>query len=265
MRSISSLFGVSQPFDPDFRFVTSWLLRPKWLAAWRLTLSLYAFVTMFTELGLDGWPTNAQSFSYFTDLTYWGLAFYMLVSGFHTAMFARSGGVSYPLQRWPRVAQAAHMCFYTCNIVFPPVVTITFWVILYKPPFFPIRQAQWSNISMHAMNSGYMLSEVILTSTPVPAPLTLPVCIVIMCLYLGLAYLTYATQGFYTYSFLDPKEGAAKRAGYIVGILVASIIIWLVVSGLVWLRTKLTRGKQKGASYGESRYKEQDVEMVNTH
>ena len=67
-------------FDPSHRFVTSWLLPPVVLAVLRALLSLYAFATLFFIFGWNGThglsDQSRHSFSYFTHLTYWGLAFY---------------------------------------------------------------------------------------------------------------------------------------------------------------------------------------------
>lgn len=262
MKSIAALFGVDRPFDPTGQYVTSWLLKPMHLAILRLVLGTYALITMSVALGLEAYPLSAQSFSYFTDLTYWGLAFYMLSSGYHTLRFAMSGATQYPLQRWGRVAQGMHACYYAANTVFPPIVTITFWAILYKAPFFPAREQQWSNISMHGLNSAYMLLEVILPCTPVLPLLSLPVLIVILALYLGLAYLTHDTQGFYAYSFLNPQEGASKRALYIVGILLATVVVWLLVRAAIWARIRLTKGFQKGVEQRDKEGIESYVEMA---
>ena len=56
----------------------------------------------------------------------------------------------------------------------------------------------WSNISVHALNTVFALFEIIFTNSP-PAPwLALPVCILFLIGYLGVAYLTHATQGIYS-------------------------------------------------------------------
>ena len=66
------------PFDPTHRFETSWILPPAVLFGIRALLSLYAFVTLFTIFGWNGTHGRSgdseRSFSYFTHLTYWGLA-----------------------------------------------------------------------------------------------------------------------------------------------------------------------------------------------
>lgn len=72
--------------------------------------------------------------------------------------------------------------------------------------------------------------------------------IVTLLLYLSLAYLTHATQGFYTYSFLDPGENGEhnKRVvAYSFGIAAATIVIFLVVQLLLWIRARFTREKTK--------------------
>jgi hypothetical protein len=68
--------------------------------------------------------------------------------------------------------------------------------------------------------------------------------IIILGMYLGLAYVTYATEDFYVYDFLDTQTNSSgKVAGYIVGILVASIVVFLIVRYLILLRVWLTETK----------------------
>lgn len=63
-------------------------------------------------------------------------------------------------------------------------------------------------------------------------------------MYLGLAFVTYETEGFYVYSFLDmQKNSGGIVAAYIVGILVAAIIVFLIVKYLIMLRVWVTEKK----------------------
>lgn len=62
----------------------------------------------------------------------------------------------------------------------------------------------------------------------------------ILALYLALAYITVATQGFYTYSFLDPGRGKGRVVGYVFGILVAICVVFGLVWGLIWTRRWVT-------------------------
>lgn len=112
-------------FDPTYRFETSWILPPGLLFGLRALLSLYAFTTIFTIFGWNGShglsENTVHSFSYFTHLTYWGLAFYYAVSALHTFSYWRTGTPS--LARLPRFLQTAHSVFYSTIVVFPWIVT----------------------------------------------------------------------------------------------------------------------------------------------
>jgi hypothetical protein len=83
--------------------------------------------------------------------------------------------------------------------------------------------------------------EIVVPRTAPPPMLHLAPLVLLLVLYLALAYLTYATQGFYTYDFLDPAaHGRGRTAAYIVGILVAAIVLFGIVWAVVWLRRWLT-------------------------
>lgn len=58
--------------------------------------------------------------------------------------------------------------------------------------------------------------------------------------YLGVAYITHATQGFYTYNFLDPRVEHGLLAAYIVGILAIAIVIFVLVRYILLFRAYLT-------------------------
>jgi hypothetical protein len=48
-------------------------------------------------------------------------------------------------------------------------------------------------------------------------------------MYLGVAYITHATQGFYVYSFLNPSKGSILAA-YIIGILAGTVLVFSIVN-----------------------------------
>lgn len=95
-------------------------------------------------------------------------------------------------------------------------------------------------ISQHALNTVFAAFEIFFTRTSPPPPAHLPILVLILALYLALAYLTHATEGFYPYSFLDPKKGSGRLAGYILGTLAAACIIFGVVWIAIWIRRWLT-------------------------
>ena len=138
------------PFDPSGRYVTSWLISPFVLALLRSLLSLYSFITIITIFAYNGTHDDSissrQSFSYFTHLTYWGMAFYFLFGAIHTWSYVHNAESTYMLQRWPRALQGAHEVLYATIVTFAPVVTIVYWGILYSGPWFPVVFDGWSNV-----------------------------------------------------------------------------------------------------------------------
>jgi hypothetical protein len=107
------------------RLSTSWILPPITLFALRVFLSCYAFFVIFFVLGWDSTHGNSraarQSFSYFTDLTYWGLAFYFAFAAAHTGSYAFTGRPW--LERWPKVLRWMHSAYYCTVTVYPFIVT----------------------------------------------------------------------------------------------------------------------------------------------
>ena len=155
MATFYSLVGVTTPFDPSNRFTTSSILPSIALAILRLLLSLYSFVTIFFIYAWQCTHGEARmarrSFSFFTDLTYYGLAFYFFFAGLHTLSYALKGKSW--LNGWPKPLQAAHTIFYTTIVCFPPLVTIVFWAILYNDPWFPVQEQAWSNVWISIFNT----------------------------------------------------------------------------------------------------------------
>ncbi|CAI7677594.1 hypothetical protein N7533_006623 [Penicillium manginii] len=257
----STLFGVDPVRDNLHYYETSWLLSPTLLASLRALISTYIFVSIFFIWGWDGTHGDrdaiGQSFSFFTWLTYWGLGFYTLFAAIHTALYARTGR-SVLFDRWPRTLRAMHGILYTTITVYPPLVTLVFWIILFKPPFYKETFTGWSNISQHGLNSLYAILEITLPTTAPHPWIYIPFLILFLLLYLCVAYITVHTEGFYAYSFLDIQaNGSPLVTGYCFGILAAILVIFLVTWGLIWLRGWLVKGRIKRSTrdplYGQDR------------
>ncbi|KAA8643584.1 hypothetical protein EYZ11_009487 [Aspergillus tanneri] len=247
--------GVDPCLDQHHRFETSWLLPPLAFAFLRGLVAFYIFFTNFFIWGWNGThgyrDAIGQSFSYFTWLTFWGLGFYYLVACIHTTCYALTGR-SVLLGRWSRVLRALHCLFYATVTTFPFLVTIVFWAILYNGTWYSATFNGWSNISQHGLNSLFALLEVILPATDPHPLITLLFLVLILLLYVSLAYLTHHTQGFYPYSFLNPGAHGEKSglvAGYSFGIFAGILVIFAVSWGAIWLRRRLTGGKVKRSTY----------------
>jgi len=237
--------GVSSPFDPLDKLVTSPWFSPTVLAWIRLVLASYSlFVSLFILIWEAVVTKDAATyFSYFTDLSYIGVVAYFWAAGVQTLVFSRARTDAFPLQKWPRPLQFLHVLLFTTITTFPIVVTVVFWSLLADAETFSSPYEAWSNISHHALNTVFILFEIFLTSMP-PFPwLHLPMTIVILALYLGVAYITHSTQGFYTYSFLDPQKEHGFLAAYIVGIAIAQCVVFVIVRYVIVLRDRLAPRK----------------------
>ncbi|KAG1717492.1 hypothetical protein EDB19DRAFT_1653345 [Suillus lakei] len=244
-------FGVSAPFDPACRLVTSPFFSPLSLGALRLLFAIYSLVTTITQTPDLAWPNKRSDpepcdwscypsiFSYFTDLSYIGLVAYFWASSIQTIVFVLRGQKAYPLQKWPRILQLLHILLYTTITIFPIIVTVVFWALLASSSTFSTQYSVWSNVSQHAMNSGFTLFEILLTNAG-PSPWShITPCLVLFACYLGVAYITHATQGFYSYDFLDPSVQHGLLAVYIIGMGVGYCILFTIVKGICTLRCRL--------------------------
>jgi hypothetical protein len=89
--------------------------------------------------------------------------------------------------------------------------------------------------------------------------------ILVLAMYLALAYIAHARWGFYPYSFLDPEKQHGFVAAYVFGIAIGSLIVFGVVYGLIALRKWVTEtklGKHGKFSNQPSRRLGADEEMV---
>ncbi|KZP21791.1 hypothetical protein FIBSPDRAFT_860177 [Athelia psychrophila] len=241
MAATSKLYarlGVPSNISPAL--VTSPVLSPLGLACARILLALYALTTSIVVLVHDTQGSKDASgfFSYFTDLSYIGLISYLCASAVQTLVYALRRNGSFPLQRWPRLLQFLHILLYSTVTTFPIIVTVVFWALLSSPSTFATTFSGWSNISQHAMNTLFALFEILLTNVR-PAPWAHVVFLeVFLVCYLGVAYITKATDGFYTYSFLDPHTEHGLLAAYIAGIGIGGALVFAAVKGLVTLRVR---------------------------
>lgn len=137
----------SSGFDPEHRFFSSWLLPPLAFGVLRLFFALFGWANIFASWGWEGTHDAAEigkDFSYFTNLTWWGLTFYMTISAFHTFVYATKGYTW--LDRWGRILQMLHSLFYTTIVTYPFLVTIVFWAVLYNGKWFPDTFDAFSNV-----------------------------------------------------------------------------------------------------------------------
>ncbi|KAF2734479.1 hypothetical protein EJ04DRAFT_512465 [Polyplosphaeria fusca] len=264
-------YGIAPTgFDTQKTFVRSPFISPLTLACLRALIAVYCFSALIVcysylahhtttntlqDVNIDsytlvtGYAGIGQSLSFFTYLTYWSLGFYFLASSVHTFCYALRGRTW--LHSWPRPLQLAHSAYYTSVVCFPWLVSIVFWGTMYSGPWPKQRFVQWINISVHGLNSVFALFEVTVPTTR-PFPWThLSFLITVLSVYLGLAYLTRLTGGFYVYEWMNPAHGAAGIVIHILCYTVAMVAIFFLVMGAIRLRDYLTNSDRKDEGEGK--------------
>jgi hypothetical protein len=251
-------------FDPNMTFVRSHFVSPVVLGSIRAVMSLYSFTTIITcytwlahktatiklkDVNIGSYTIQqsedaiGQSFSFFTYLTFWCLGFYFLISSVHTFMYAFRQRTW--LHKWPRALQLAHSFYYSSVTSFPFLVTIVFWGTMNSG--WPAgRFEQWINISVHGLNSVFAVTEIVMSATAPPPVTHLSIVLLILSAYLGLAYLTRYTQGFYVYEWMNPAHGNVSIILHILGYAAGIIAIFFIVRYAIVARNMLAAKMEVG-------------------
>ena len=161
-----------------------------------------------------------------TVLSYWGIWAYFTISSVHTASYV----ISY--KRWqkaiqaeqsssikqseagqitneskisridkpqsllsssfPRPLQFFHALLVSTISTYPLLVTIVFWSILAGGAFYDTRST-WENLSVHAFNLMFTMSDIIIFSRNPMLPWShCFFTVLLLAMYVGVAYITYA-------------------------------------------------------------------------
>lgn len=87
-------------------------------------------------------------------------------------------------------------------MVLTALIPAVYWAVLSDDAFVS-QFSTWTNISEHAMNSCFAFFEFSIPRSDPHPWINIAPLILILALYLSLAYLTHETEGIYVYSFLD--------------------------------------------------------------
>jgi hypothetical protein len=145
-------------------------------------------------------------------------------------------------------------------------ILVVYWALIYIG--FNDQFEWYKNISEHALNSVFALFEIFIPRTQATPKLHAVPLVIILALYLALAYVTLASNHFYVYSFLDPaKQSRGVVAGYIIGILVGCLIVFFIVHFVIKLRRWVTEDKmhKTGKFSLHTRDRSDDVEKADLH
>jgi len=186
----------------------------------------------------------SEYYTFFTRMSYIAITTYLASAALNTWLFDRSlrkarlalvARPSYPLQTWPKPLRFLYMLLWTTVAAFPPMVTVVFWLLLAKGDATEPGYHLWSNISFHALNTVFVLVELVFSRTPLLWTFSafLPV---IELLYFGLANIVHSTQGFFPYSFMDPAVVGKKVPLYVAGVALAGMLSFSIMWGISRLR-----------------------------
>jgi hypothetical protein len=137
--------------------------------------------------------------------------------------------------------------YYSSITSFPFLVTLIFWGTMNSG--WPAgRFEQWIIISVHGLNSIFAITEIVLPATA-PLPCThLVVLLGVLSVYLGLAYLTRYTQGWYVYEWLNPEHGYTSIVLHVLGYAGAMAAIFFVVRYAIVARNMFAERLEAGRS-----------------
>jgi hypothetical protein len=108
------------------------------------------------------------------------------------------------------------------------------------------------NLSVHGLNSAFAVVEILLPATEAPPLSHLSIVLLVLSGYLGLAYLTRYTQGFYVYEWMNPAHGNVSIVLHILGYAGGIIVIFFLASAAIRLRNVVARITAKDQNLTEN-------------
>ncbi|KAG0326990.1 hypothetical protein BG000_001170, partial [Podila horticola] len=202
-------------FEPE-RMVTSNWVGPKILAGVRFVETLYVWIVIISV-----WASSATAvdyLKYFTNLTYCGLAVYLLCTSLWTIGYLRqpsserSDWITSKAGGW---LGYLHWLLYSTVITFHIVVPIVFWTLL-STGTPTTALGRWHNYSVHLLDGVLAISELVFNRHFLQPIHSLFVAGV-MLFYMFLTFVVHKTQGTWVYPFLNWDQGP-KAAIYYIGI-----------------------------------------------
>ncbi|KAJ1644135.1 hypothetical protein IWQ61_010451, partial [Dispira simplex] len=211
-------FFRMETYDAEL-YITSNLVQPRVLFFVRLFLMLYCVATTIVLF-------YANSYRFFYFMTCWsflGLTIYLIiatvVSGRYCFGPANMGQRPNLLEGAPRIVQLVHWWLYETITTFHILVPLVYWTLLKSQLNTNSALHFYTSIGAHAIDFVVMAIEVLLNRQKV-VPTHCVILLIILVLYLGLAYLVWGATGFFVYSFLNFEAKKGFVALYVLGVAV---------------------------------------------
>ncbi|KAJ1963003.1 hypothetical protein GGI12_002311 [Dipsacomyces acuminosporus] len=253
-------------FNPH-RVSGSRALGPGGIAAVRAVLFAYALTVWVFTIVRDAHKGAMNGhFAYFTNLCYTGLLAYLTSSLFHSVQNWRRGSPS-SFTNMPYVLQLLHWVLFSSVLVYAVIVTVIFWSVLFDISKFSNTADLWSTTSVHALNTVFILIDMFLGAMALSPHWSHPMLLAFVgLLYVMLAYLNEAVNGWFTYGFLNYKKLKGFESLIILGIFVALLIVYYALYGIQLLldRWLPLRGYQQkaGAEYTQCEHDNSEEDKV---
>jgi len=216
------------------RVMSYWpLIHPLLLTIIRTLIGLYCFCIII--YGLDQDP--GYWFIYFTDLTFILLTSYFLIQGFTGIYFQFLSQEKKELFLEAPSNGFDKFVWVLFEVVIPSAcfLTTVYWTLLFT------GDLSIDNFSIHALNSVWALTELMLTRFDIIAIHYLFPFLYLL-LYTFWAWIYYARFNLWIYPFLSWSVGPVAAAYYL-GVLILSIIFYFILKGICELRNWILRKK----------------------
>ncbi|RKP37309.1 hypothetical protein BJ085DRAFT_10807, partial [Dimargaris cristalligena] len=202
-------------FDPE-RFVTSNIVGPRFLFYARLLIALYSLATIVVMFV----TSEERFFWYMTSWSFFGLTIYFALATFISWRYCfgplRFTEHQNPLARVSTPVRAAYWFLYESVAVLHLLVPIVFWALLSSAFDTSTSLTMFSSIGPHATDFFLMATEVLFNRQLLQLS-HMVVLLIVLALYLALAYLVWGATQVFVYSFLNFH----KLHGYIALVVLA--------------------------------------------
>ncbi|RKP37308.1 hypothetical protein BJ085DRAFT_4272, partial [Dimargaris cristalligena] len=210
-------------FDPEW-FVTSNLVSPRVLLIIRLLLFMFALGTLIAMFVANSY----RFFYYMTCWSFFGLTIYFGLATYVSARYC-SGPLRYtelanPLYRASSLTRAGYWFLYESMVTFHLLVPIIYWSLLRDTFITSVPLYIYTGLASHAADLAVIAVEVLLNRQRLQLSHII-VPLLIMALYLGLAYTVWGARGIFVYPFLNFQ----RLHGWVAAIMLALVVFCSVL------------------------------------
>ncbi|KAI9340750.1 hypothetical protein BD770DRAFT_476527 [Pilaira anomala] len=219
-------FGFDQ-FEPE-RAVSSYWVSSKTFFVIRLILALYSFIVLWVNIGVSAHEGRGQNiFAFFTNLTFVGLHAYLITATVHHFRYLRSKNVNSFFNQHA-VLNYLYVYLYCTVITFNIVTPVVYWALLAGGSEETTPRSVWLNVSVHGVSFFLMIIDVIFNRMKIPIRMIMFVLVTVV-IYMCLAFVVYATQGFWVYPFLEWDQGPKAAIWYVAVAAIVTLSFFLQV------------------------------------